>query len=170
MRDKWTKRETTSSAGFVLSSLRDADTAGTHGAVHVCVQSDSGSRKRQIPLLSQHYLIAMFLQPTHDRTRAAKNRRPFFFPLVLLPPHPGPRRVGGGHVRIRFGSPPDFRHAPLLFGAPRDRCLAAFLPSLFATETAQTVNCRFHGATCPGMFRRISSFPKWLEPRFAPGN
>lgn len=160
-----------SSAGFALSSLRDADTAGTHAAVHVCVQSDSGWRKRQIPLLSQHYLIARFLQPTHDRTRAAKNRRPLFPPPLFCFPLTQSREGGWGRrVRIRFGSPPDFRHAPLLFGAPRDRCLAAFLPALFATETAQTANCRFHRATCPGMFRRISSFPKRLEPRFAPGN
>lgn len=85
-----------SSAGFALSSLRDADTAGTHAAVHVCVQSDSGWRKRQIPLLSQHYLIARFLQPTHDRTRAAKNRRPFFSPPCFASPSHSPEKGGGG--------------------------------------------------------------------------
>lgn len=128
VRDKWTKRETMSSAGFVLSSLRDADTAGTHAAVHVCAQSDSGSRKRQIPLLSQHYLIAMFLQPTHDRTRAAKNRRPFFFPLVLLPPHTVPRRGGGARPHSIWLSARLSPRPVVVWGAARQvpRCVPTF--------------------------------------------
>lgn len=95
VRDKWTKRETMSSAGFVESSLRDADTAGTQ----------VGGNDRSL-CSAQYYLIAMFLRPTHDRTRAAKNRRPFFF--FFFPTQS--REEGGGSafdlaLRPTFATP-----------------------------------------------------------------
>lgn len=57
---------------------------GTHAAVHVTKQSDSGSSKPEILPLSQNSFIAIFLQLMHDQTRTTKNRR-FFSHCVVLP-------------------------------------------------------------------------------------
>lgn len=127
--------------------------AWTHTAVHVNMQSDSGSNKPAILLLSQHYLIAIFLQLTHDQTRPSKNRCTFFFSTCCLSLTQSQK---GACPYLIWLSSRLLTHPIVVWGAARQVPLAS-VPVLFAADRAQTVNCRFHRATGPDTLRYISS-------------